>query len=333
MRTSHSNKKLVVISSGDPAGIGPEIIIKSLAESSIFRRITPLVIGDCKVFRKTTRIINTSFDLITSKSATGACVKENTVNFIDIDNVSFKKFRFGATDKDYGKAAMEYLSLGVDIVAKNKGSSLVTAPISKESINMAGYKYKGHTEYLADRTGSKNVTMMLIGGGLRVSLVTRHIQLKDVAKSINTRIIASTIENTYYALKNIFKIKFPTVGVAALNPHAGEGGLLGNEEKDIILPAIKSFKRSLIGLSGPYPSDTLFYKAYKGDFDAVVCMYHDQGLIPLKMIAFETGVNLTIGLPFVRTSPDHGTAFDIAGKGIANPASMIQAIKLAAGIN
>ena len=315
MRISHSGKKLVVITGGDPSGIGPEIILKALAERALPQKFNPLIIGDYKVFRKNAKVLKIGIP--------------PSAGFMDLGNVPPGTFRFGALDKRYGRAAMEYLSCAAAVVKKTKGASLVTAPINKESINKAGFKFPGHTEFLSHITKSKNVTMMLVGGALRVSLVTRHIPLGEVPGCITKDKIIQTAENTYYALKRFFRVPHPKIGIAGLNPHAGEGALLGKEEKTIILPAVKYLRKKLKGILGPFAPDTLFYKAYKGELDAVVCMYHDQGLIPLKMVAFDRGVNLTIGLPFIRTSPDHGTGFDIAGKGKANPSSMIEAIKLA----
>jgi len=207
--------------------------------------------------------------------------------------------------------------------------ALVTAPISKQLLRDAGYRFEGHTELLAHVAQTKRFAMMLVGGPLRVALVTIHVPIAEVSRLLSARRIIEVIELSYDVCQR-FGIRRPKIGVAGLNPHAGEGGLLGDEERRIIAPAVRGVARRFPGVSGPWPADTLFHKAYHGGFDAVVAMYHDQGLAPLKMIAFDSGVNLTLGLPFVRTSPDHGTAFDIAGKGIANPASMIAAINLAA---
>lgn len=320
MRISHSGKKLVVITSGDPSGIGPEVILKSLARPSPPLKITQLIIGDYAVFQKTAKILK-----INSSS-----IKPGE-NFIDLKNVPRKNFRFGALDKKYGRASLEYLSRGVTIVRGTRGASLVTAPINKASINKAGFRFAGHTEFLSRLTKSKKVTMMLAGGPLKVSLVTRHVALREVTKYLTKAKIIETVENTYLALKKFFRIPRPIIGVCGLNPHAGESGFLGAEEKSLISPALNYVRKKKRGIIiGPSPSDTLFYAAYRGKLDAVVCMYHDQGLIPLKMVAFDKGVNLTIGLPFIRTSPDHGTGFDIAGKGKADPSSMREAIRLAA---
>ncbi len=205
---------------------------------------------------------------------------------------------------------------------------IVTGPICKSSIQAAGCKFPGHTEYLAHLVGCKKVAMMLIGGRLRVVLATRHLPLAGVPNALNRRKIIETVEMANLGIKWL-KLPQKTIGVCALNPHAGDNGLLGDEENKFITPAVKQLLREGIKVKGPIPADVIFYEAMQNKFGAVVAMYHDQGLGPLKMIAFEKGVNLTLGLPFVRTSPDHGTAFDIAGKGIASCSSMVSAIKLA----
>jgi 4-hydroxythreonine-4-phosphate dehydrogenase len=227
------------------------------------------------------------------------------------------------------KDAVTWVVNGALRCQRQELAALVTAPISKSLIHDAGYRFEGHTELLAYLTRTKKFAMMLVGGPLRVSLVTIHHPVRAVPGLLTGLRIAEVVALTHEACRQ-FGIKKPRIGVAALNPHAGEDGLLGEEEKRIIIPAVKGLARKFPGVSGPWPADALFHKHYQGQFDAVVAMYHDQGLVPLKMIAFESGVNLTLGLPFVRTSPDHGTATDIAGKGIANPDSMIAAINLAA---
>ena len=281
MPISPSSKPAILITAGDPSGIGPEVIVKALASPGVRRLANFFVIGG-------------------------------------------KKY------KSSGRASMEYLKTALAILRKKKNAGLVTGPISKEAINRAGFHYDGHTEFLAKETNSAKVAMMLIGGPLRVTLVTRHIPLKDVHKKISQKKIIDAIELTHDFLAGYLNKRFPKIAVASLNPHAGEGGIFGDEEKKIISPAVTKAKMRYKNVYGPVAPDAVFYDAYKGRVDAVICMYHDQGLIPLKMIARDTGVNVTLGLPFVRTSPDHGTAFDIAGKGKANPSSMIEAIKMAA---
>ncbi len=220
--------------------------------------------------------------------------------------------------------AAHWIVEGASRCLRGELAALVTAPISKPVLREAGYRYPGQTEMLADLARVKKFAMLLVGGPLRVALVTTHLPLREVAAQITTRRIVEVIELTQAFCRQL-GIARPKIGVAALNPHAGDGGLFGTEEKRLIQPAIKRTRAT-----GPWPADTLFHKAYHGEFDAVVAMYHDQGLPPLKMIAFDSGVNVTLGLPFVRTSPDHGTAYDIAGKGVARPDSLIAAINLAA---
>jgi len=239
------------------------------------------------------------------------------------------KCKPGVVSAASGKAAIGCIKTAVDLIKRGKADALVTAPINKEAAGLAGFKFPGHTEYLAYLTGTKKFAMMLAVDKLRVVLATRHIALKDVAKRLNSRQIYDAIILANAALKKYFRIKTPKIAVCALNPHAGENGLFSDEEKRIIMPAIRNAARTIKNITGPMAADALFYRAYRGEFDAEIAMYHDQGLIPLKMAGRDSAVNITLGLPFIRTSPAHGTAFDIAGKGIADPSSMIEAIKLA----
>jgi 4-hydroxythreonine-4-phosphate dehydrogenase len=225
--------------------------------------------------------------------------------------------------------AVDWVAEGAKRCLAGDLAALATAPITKELLHRAGYPFTGQTELLADLSHTKRFAMMLAGGLLRVALVTTHAPLRDVAKLITGRKIVEVIELSNQICRR-FGVRRPRIAVAGLNPHAGEGGLLGDEERRIIGPAVKRAARRGIAVSGPYSADTLFYRAAHGEFDAVVAMYHDQGLAPFKLIAFDNGVNLTLGLPFIRTSPDHGTAPDIAGKGIARPDGMIAAINMAA---
>jgi 4-hydroxythreonine-4-phosphate dehydrogenase len=220
----------------------------------------------------------------------------------------------------------------VELAGSGEVSAMVTGPISKELMNQAGYEFQGHTELIAYLTKTEDYVMMLAGDKLRVALVTVHCPLREVSERINKGLIGKTIAVTCCALKNDFGISNPQVAVAALNPHAGESGLFGSEDMEIIQPAVVEARKSGYFVEGPLPADTVFYHAVKGRFDAVVSMYHDQGLIPLKLLHFSDAVNITLGLPIVRTSVDHGTAYDIAGKGTADPSSLIGAIKMAARI-
>ncbi|MCX5715667.1 MAG: 4-hydroxythreonine-4-phosphate dehydrogenase PdxA [Candidatus Omnitrophica bacterium] len=233
--------------------------------------------------------------------------------------------------RECGRLSLEYLNTAFELVSTGRADALVTGPVCKEDINALRMDFRGHTEYLAGLSGCKKFAMMFVSDKLKVSTVTRHISLRDVSRCLSSKAIYDTVELTYQALRNNFSIKNPKIGVSGLNPHCGEGGILGKEEELIILPAIKKLKSISAGISGPHPADALLHDAYNKKFDAAICMYHDQALAAFKMISRDQGVNVTLGLPFIRTSVDHGTAFDIAGKGKADPGSMIAAIKLAIG--
>jgi 4-hydroxythreonine-4-phosphate dehydrogenase len=236
----------------------------------------------------------------------------------------------GHPNPHLGGAVLKYIRLAARWALKGQVEAMVTAPISKEVIRQNRPSFTGHTEFLARQSKTKLFGMMLAGERLKVSLVTIHLPLKKALRVLNTQKILNTIKLTHHTLTVGFGVKEPRLAVAGLNPHAGEQGAFGSEEETMILPAVQAGKALGIPVSGPYPPDSLFYRAAQGEFEAVVALYHDQGLIPLKLLHFENAVNITMGLPFIRTSVDHGTAFDIAGKGLANPDSLIAAIRLAA---
>jgi 4-hydroxythreonine-4-phosphate dehydrogenase len=275
-------------------------------------------------------LLNLSIKLRIIKSPKDSRPAKGSFELIDVGMI--KDSGKNRPTAEAGRACVRYINKAVGLALSKQVDGIVTASISKEALKMAGFKWPGHTEMLAESTNTKDYAMMLIGGPLRVILVTIHTALRNVPDLITKQKIVKTIRLAKKAC-DMLKIKNPRIAVAGLNPHAGEAGIFGSEEIKKIIPAIKSVLKEGIPVSGPYPPDTVFHKAYKGEVDIIVCMYHDQGLIPLKMIAFDSGVNVTIGLPFVRTSPDHGTAYDIAWKGIANPSSMIEAIKLAAKLS
>lgn len=333
-----SNKPIVAITIGDPSGIGPEITLKSLTKPSIRRLANYIIIGDKKVLQRTAVSLGKHRELFLKELQ---IILEQPIIFkkklytphtgyaglLDLKNVPNSSFLFGKESAVYGKASVEYIERAYNLIVTNIADCIVTAPINKYAVKRAGFKFPGHTEYFASLQGAKKFVMMLVGGPLRVSLVTRHIPISEVPKNLTSKDIADTIEITLNALRTDFNIPKPKIGVCALNPHSGEGGIFGKEEIRIIAPAVKKFRKA--NVVGPIPADAIFYDAYRGKFDSVICLYHDQGLIPLKMIARDSGVNVTLGLGFVRTSPDHGTAFDIAGKGKASSRSMEMAIKLA----
>lgn len=299
------------ITLGDAAGVGPEIILKAISDPEIKQYCSPTIIGDRLIIEHTARALNLSLP----------------ETIIDLQQFSTLP-QLGKISIECGKAALTYVEKAVELCTSKEISAMVTAPIHKEAIHLAGSPYAGHTEMIAQLTSTKEYAMMLVGGRLRVILVTIHMGVAKVSASITTEKILKTIRLAYRATREL-GIQEPKIAVAGFNPHAGEQGLFGDEEQTKIEPAIEMAKREQIPVFGPFPPDTVFFRAINGDFDIVVCMYHDQGLIPLKTLAFHSGVNVTIGLPIVRTSVDHGTAYDIAGKGIANPESLIEAIKLA----
>jgi 4-hydroxythreonine-4-phosphate dehydrogenase len=307
---SKSYKIKVGITIGDPSGIGPAVTLKAL--DKLKRQIDVVVIGDKWVLSKL--------------SPLGCNLSDN--NLVDLANVSKSKFAFGKVSAGYGKASVEYLEVALRMLRTKEIDCLVTAPISKEAINKAGFNYSGHTEFLAQRTHTKETVMMLLNKRLKFSLVTRHSALKDVAKQLSADKLSSTILLTHQALKKLFGIKNPRVVVCGLNPHASDNGIIGNEEINIIKPVVNKLR--IKNLSGPFSADVAIARANNQEYDCVIAMYHDQALIPLKLTEKFSGVNITLGLPFVRTSPLHGTAFDIANKpALADPRSMIEAIKLA----
>jgi len=309
------NLKKIAITIGDPAGIGPEIVLKAIHAKGIRNICRPVIVGDMIVLEEAISKLKLPADL-------------DKIELIDISSIKKRGFEKRKPTTFGGKASVSYIKRAVELALNGSVDAIVTAPISKEALKMAGYRWPGHTEMLAEFTKTKDYAMMLCGGPLRVILVTIHTALKNVPAMVTKKQVLKTITFAKDTC-DMMGIKKPRIAVAGLNPHAGEAGIFGNEELRHIIPAVNEAKRMGIPVSGPFPADTLFNKAYNGEFDIIVCMYHDQGLIPLKMIAFDKGVNMTIGLPIVRTSPDHGTAYDIAWKGIANPSSLIEAIKLA----
>jgi len=324
-------RPIVGITSGDPAGIGPEVVVRALQDEDVRRRCRALVLGDARVLDHARRMLATRIEWkVISEYAGPDDLSDAGPTLLDFPNAPDPEGLEPIPDAACGRASVEYVMRAIDLAKEGRIDAIATAPINKESIGLAGYDFAGHTEILAERTGAEKKVMMLVGGPLRVALVTIHIALARVPGKLSVEKIYDTIRTTCDALVNMFGIARPRIAVCGLNPHAGESGRFGDEEARLIEPAIEQARAEGIGCSGPYPPDTIFHKAAKGAFDAVVCMYHDQGLIPLKLLAFESGVNITLGLPIIRTSVDHGTAFDIAGKGVARPDSMIEAIKLAA---
>ena len=319
--------KKIAITMGDPAGIGPEIVVRALYDPGVRATCMPVIIAAREILDEAFKLTGHSFKTNVITSPEMCDPSPGVANVIEIGAIGdIIKARASA---EGGSASAACIRKAVELALNRQVDAIVTAPISKEAFRAAGLKWPGHTEMLAELTGTRDYAMMLAGGPLRVILVTIHAAIRHVPSLITRQAVMNTIVLAKKAC-DMMGMKSPRIAVAGLNPHAGESGLFGTEETTAISPAVEEARKQGLPVTGPYPPDTIFHKAYRGEVDMVVCMYHDQGLIPLKMISFDSGVNVTIGLPLIRTSPDHGTAYDIAWKGIARPTSMIEAIKLAA---
>lgn len=323
---------LLGLTMGDPAGIGPEVIAKAVAGRALRRICYPIVIGSLPVMERTIKSLRLKLNAFRVDGHEPLPRQNGAIAVLDPLETPLKRFTPGVAAAETGAASVAFIKKGVELARIGCIDGIVTAPINKEAINMGGCHYPGHTELLADLTQASESGMMIVGGPLRIMFVTTHVAIKDLPAQLTQARIEKGIRLAHAALTTLFGIKKPTIGVAALNPHAGEHGLFGDEETRVIRPAARVARAQGILASDPLPADTLFGKAAKGQYDGIVALYHDQGLIPLKLVAFGTCVNLTVGLPIIRTSVDHGTAFDIVGKGIADPGSMLEAVKLAARI-
>jgi 4-hydroxythreonine-4-phosphate dehydrogenase len=322
----------IVITLGDPTGVGPEIIVKALLCGALDGLARPLLVaGDGGVLRRAATIFGVEPRLLPGAGlATHQLqIGRRQLDVASLSALSAERLTYGRPDDACGRAMAEYIEWACDRCLAGEAAAMVTAPISKAAIRAAGYDFPGHTELLALRCGTERVVMMLAGERLRVCLVTTHLALREVPQALTTEAILATVRITDAAFRRFFGLALPRLAVLALNPHAGEGGHFGDEEERLIRPAIAAAQAEGIAATGPHSADTLFHFAAQGACDAVICMYHDQGLIPLKLLHFDDGVNVTLGLPIVRTSVDHGTAYDIAGTGQASEKSLVAAIRLA----
>ncbi|QDM15902.1 4-hydroxythreonine-4-phosphate dehydrogenase PdxA [Tardiphaga sp. vice352] len=318
----------IAITMGDPAGIGPEVIMKALAQPYANEICNPLVVGDAGRLRKAAKAVGIALEVDALAKAEDANFGATAVQCLDLKNVP-DDLPFGQMSPVAGDAAYRYIEKAVEVVQSGFAQAICTAPLSKEALHAAGHKYPGHTELLAHLTGTKEVSMMLVTPKLRVIHVTTHIGLIDAIRKIEPGLVERVITRGHDVLIKA-GIANPKIGVCAINPHAGENGLFGQgEEAEKITPAVEACKAKGWDVQGPLPADTLFFLAGRGDYDMVVAMYHDQGHGPVKVLGLESGVNITVGLPMIRTSVDHGTAFDIAGKGIADERSLIEALRQA----
>lgn len=321
-------RPIVGITMGDPSGIGPEIIIKSFENEQI-RNNSVIVIGDFNVMQSAYDLLKVnSFELKGVNSISGCSFSREILNIFDLKLIRKGGLETAKVNTASGTAAFEALRKAIELATKNEIDAIATAPLNKEALHLAGHKYAGHTEILADLTRTEDYAMLLYDSKLSVIHISTHISLLEAVTGLKRKRIEKVIELADQSMKRLLG-KSPRIAVAGINPHAGENGLFGMEEISEIIPAVQNMKAKGFSVEGPVPPDTVFLQAVNGKYDVVVAMYHDQGHIPLKLMGFSTGVNITVGLPFIRTSVDHGTAFEIAWTGKANEESMIHAIKLA----
>lgn len=314
---------------GDPGGIGPEVIVKAYQDLNEISR--PIVIGDADVIADAIEICDSSLSIEIVESVADATVEPDRIPVVDIDMV--EELVRGEVRKEYGAASLAYIERAIELAKAGEIDAMTTAPINKQATKLAGSDYAGHTGMLADYTDTENYSMMLVEDELRVTHVSTHVSLREACDLVTAENVLETIRLTDAALHNL-DIDSPSIGIAGLNPHASDGGLLGDEDNDEIVPAVEQAQEEGIDATGPESPDTVYVRAARGEFDCVVSMYHDQGHIPIKILGFAggdavSGVNVTIGLPIIRTSVDHGTAFDIAGEGIASERSLVDAVEVA----
>ena len=348
-------RPVIAVTMGDPAGIGPEIIVKALATPEIYQWCRPIALGNAQIFRRATQKTRSSLRIREMADIHQATFSKNTLTVLNCTQVGMDDFKPGIPSAKTGRAALEAIQTAVQLINNGSVSAITTAPLSKEALRAAGCPHPGHTELLSELTGYPEVGMLMVAplpkqfmthrsrtiathhpqplSQLRILLATTHVALKTLPEILTPSRVSTAIRLAEGALQKHFGIPKPKVVVTALNPHAGEGGLFGQEETQIILPAIEEARRTGTDVVGPFPADSLMPRVILGHYDVVVAMYHDQALIPVKLLSFGKAVNLTVGLPFIRTSVDHGTAYDIAWQGKADPGSLIAAIQLAAQLS
>lgn len=322
-------KPIIAITMGDAAGVGPEIIVKALQNQAVYDQCRPVVIGDAQIMKRALFFTQSGLTIRSISAIEDAAFEKNTVDVLDLALLD-ADLPVGNVSKEAGNAAFLFLKKGIELANDGKIDAICTAPLNKEALHLAGHKYPGHTEILAALTGTEDYAMMLTAPTLRVIHVTTHVGLVKAVELITPERVYNVIQLADQTLRKA-GIDSPKIAVCGINPHAGENGLFGDgEEASKIEPAVEKAQGEGILVSGPMPADTLFYRAVRGDFDIVVAMYHDQGHAPIKVLGLEAGVNITVGLPIIRTSVDHGTAFDIAGTGKADEQSLLEAIRQAA---
>jgi len=338
----NKNRPLIGITIGDPGGIGPEVCIKALCHKTIYTMCRPMVIGDAKIIKDAVKFCHLDLAVKSCSTPKEGSFSFGTIDVLDLNNMPLDQLQHKMITPQQGQASFEYVIKAIELAIAGKIDGTVTGPISKEAINAAGHHHAGHTEIYAGRTNTVDYAMMLTDDKFRVVHVSTHVSLREACDRVKKDRISTVIDLTNAALQQL-GIHSPSIAVAALNPHCGEGKLFGNEDDNEILPAVLEARERGLNVEGPLPADTVFVKMKGGVYDAVVTMYHDQGHIPAKLVGFEyddrtkkwsimAGVNVTLGLPIIRTSVDHGTAFDKAGENSANPQSMLEAIKMAAAL-
>ncbi|GIO04069.1 4-hydroxythreonine-4-phosphate dehydrogenase [Brevibacillus reuszeri] len=324
-----TERAIIAIPMGDPAGIGPEITMKSLTKKEIYDVCKPLVVGDSKVLEKAIAIVNADLKINEVTSPAEGKYELGTVDVINLNNIDIDKLEYGQVSAQGGQGAFEYIKKSVELAMNGEVKALATTPINKESLQAAKVPFIGHTEMLEELTNTKDPLTMFEVNGMRIFFLTRHLSLKDAIGQMTKERVLDYLIRCDQALQRL-GVETRKIAVAGLNPHSGEGGLFGMEEVEEIKPGVEAGKQAGIDAVGPVPADSVFFQALQGKYDAVLSLYHDQGHIAAKMTDFHRTISITNGLPFLRTSVDHGTAFDIAGKNIAESISMEECIKLAA---
>ena len=325
-------RPIIAITMGDPAGIGPELCLHMLSDADVSAICTPVIVGSSRILSRVAESTGLAFSVPAIGPRESEAAPPDGPAVIDLGSPADEETAPGRVCASCGRAAYEYIEWGINAALQGTVAAVVTGPINKESLNRAGLKYAGHTEIFAEKTGTGRYCMMQTSEPLTVSFVTTHMALSEVGRTITPERVADVIALTAEALTRI-RGREPRIGVCGLNPHSGEHGLFGNEEAERIIPGIETARKQGLDVDGPLAPDVAFIPGVRQRYDALVCQYHDQGHIPFKMLAFDAGVNVTLGLPIIRTSVDHGTAFDIAWQGVARPTSMKQAIRLAVALH
>jgi 4-hydroxythreonine-4-phosphate dehydrogenase len=332
MRHASLDKPRVAITMGDPCGVGPEILVQAFVSGNLHGYCHPVVIGDSLALERAIELLHAPLRLHRCHDLAEVTPDPESLELYPISTLTPEDLIYGHPSRASAQAAITAIEVATRAAMNNQVQAICTSPIHKANLHRHGFDFPGHTEFLAHLTQTRDVVMMLAGPQLRVALVTIHEALARVPDLLTHELLQRTIEITGKALRQDFAIEVPRVAVAGLNPHAGEHGRFGHEESTVIGPVVETFAEAPFRVTGPHPPDTVFMRAHSGEFDAVIAMYHDQGLIPIKLVHFADAVNITLGLPIIRTSVDHGTAYDLAGTGTAQPTSLVEAIRLASTI-